>query len=184
MLSAASEDGRLRIRPERITSSGDVLTASDPRLHRPGVGEVDPHDYYCSTEAPYIAWECDAHDGLHINADYVLVESVDTGGRPVPPETLGGKLLLTNLSNRIMPLLRYEMSDQVEFLDGPWPLRLPSTARPQGGGPCGTHPLLSPASPRRAAAPPWSPSTSMTSWAASTAWRITRSSRKGRRGSR
>ena len=118
MLSAAAEDGRLRIRPRRITSSGDVLTASDRAGVRRALG-VDPHDYYCSTEAPYIAWECDAHDGLHVNADYVLVESVDAQGRPTPPGRLGDKLLLTNLSNRLMPLIRYEMSDQVAFLDGP-----------------------------------------------------------------
>ena len=117
MLSAAAEDGRLRIRPRRITSSGDVLTASDRACVRRAFG-VDPHDYYCSTEAPYIAWECDAHDGLHVNADYVLVESVDSRGRPVPPGRLGDKLLLTNLFNRLMPLIRYEMSDQVEFLEG------------------------------------------------------------------
>jgi phenylacetate-CoA ligase len=117
MLSAAAGNGRLRIQPRRITSSGDVLTASDRAGVRRTLG-VDPHDYYCSTEAPYIAWECDAHDGLHINADYVLVESVDSQGRPVPPGRLGDKLLLTNLSNRLMPLIRYEMSDQVEFLEG------------------------------------------------------------------
>ena len=117
MLGGAVEEGRLRIRPERVTSSGDVLTDSDRAFVRRAFG-VEPHDYYCSTEAPYIAWECDAHDGLHVNADYVLVESVDAGGRAVPPDAPGQKVLLTNLSNRVMPLLRYEMSDQVEFLPG------------------------------------------------------------------
>ena len=142
MLSAAAEDGRLRIRPRRITSSGDVLTASDRAGVRRALG-VDPHDYYCSTEAPYIAWECDAHDGLHVNADYVLVESVDARGRPVPSGRLGDKLLLTNLFNRLMPLIRYEMSDQVEFLEGPCRCGCSAAAHPQGGGPRRTHPVPS-----------------------------------------
>jgi phenylacetate-coenzyme A ligase PaaK-like adenylate-forming protein len=118
MLGAAAEEGRLRIRPTRITSSGDVLTDSDRAFIRRALG-IDPHDYYCSTEAPYIAWECDTHDGLHVNADYVIIESADAQGRPAPPGSLGDKLFMTNLSNRAMPLVRYEMSDQVEFLSGP-----------------------------------------------------------------
>src|SRR5262249_38954781 len=52
------------------------------------------------------------------NADYVLLESVDAAGRPVPPGTLGDKILITNLSNHVMPLIRYEMSDQVEWTTG------------------------------------------------------------------
>jgi putative adenylate-forming enzyme len=126
VLAEAAREGRLRIRPRRITSSADVLTASDRAAVRAAFG-VEPHDYYCSTEVPYLAWECDAHDGLHVNADYVLLESVDAGNRPVPPGTLGDKILVTNLSNRVMPLIRYEMSDQVEVATAPCPCgcRLP-----------------------------------------------------------
>ncbi len=117
MLAAAASEGRLGIRPTRITSSGDVLTESDRARVRAAFG-VAPHDYYCSTEAPYVAWECDEHEGLHVNADSVVVESVDAANRPVPSGRLGEKLLLTNLANRALPLLRYEMSDQVELADG------------------------------------------------------------------
>lgn len=116
LLAEAVEDGRLRIAPQRITSSGDVLTASDRATVRRAFGR-EPYDYYCSTEVPYIAWECDAHDGLHVNADVAIVESVDVDNRPVPAGTLGARLLLTNLSNRALPLIRYEMSDQVEYRD-------------------------------------------------------------------
>ena len=126
MLCEAAAEGRLHIRPGRITSSGDVLTESDRRRIQAAFG-VAPHDYYCSTEAAYLAWECDAHDGLHVNADHVLLESVDAGNRPVPPGILGDKILVTNLSNRVMPLIRYEMSDQVEYATAPCPCgcRLP-----------------------------------------------------------
>jgi phenylacetate-coenzyme A ligase PaaK-like adenylate-forming protein len=120
MLAEAALAGRLRIAPTRITSSGDVLSASDRQAVAAAFG-VAPHDYYCATEATYIAWECDQHDGLHVNADYLIVESVDAGNRPVPPGRLGERLLLTNLSNRALPLVRYEMSDQVEYADGPCP---------------------------------------------------------------
>ena len=126
LLSEAARDGRLKVRPRRVTSSADVLTGSDRAAVRAAFG-VEPYNYYCSTEVPYFAWECDAHDGLHVNADHVLLESVDARNRPVPPGTLGDKVLVTNLSNRAMPLIRYEMSDQVEWAAAPCPCgcRLP-----------------------------------------------------------
>ena len=126
LLSEAARDGRLSIKPKRITSSADVLTASDRRSIRTAFG-VEPYNYYCSTEFPYLAWECDSHDGLHVNADYLILESVDADNRPVPPGALGDKVLVTSLSNRAMPLVRYEMSDQVEYATSPCPCgcRLP-----------------------------------------------------------
>ncbi len=118
MLADAVADGRLSISPRRVTSSGDVLTASDRAAVKQAFG-IQPYDYYCSTEAPYLAWESDAHDGLYVNADYYLVESVDRDNRPVGPDELGEKLLMTNLSNYSLPLIRYEMSDQVAFTSEP-----------------------------------------------------------------
>lgn len=128
MLSDAAERGELTIQPNRVTSSGDVLTASDRGAIRKAFG-LEPFNYYCSTEFPYIAWEADDHDGLYINADQVIVESVDAANRPVPPGRLGDKLLVTNLTNRAMPLIRYEMSDQVQFV-------------PAGGGIAGPLPRI------------------------------------------
>jgi phenylacetate-coenzyme A ligase PaaK-like adenylate-forming protein len=126
MLCEAAREGKLHIHPRRITSAADVLTASDRHSLRAAF-HVEPYNYYCSTEFPYLAWECDAHDGLHLNADYILVESVDRSNRPVPAGRLGDKVLVTNLSNRAMPLIRYEMSDQVEYSSAPCPCgcRLP-----------------------------------------------------------
>jgi phenylacetate-coenzyme A ligase PaaK-like adenylate-forming protein len=126
LLGEAVREGRLQIRPERITSSADVLSASDRAALRATFG-VEPFDYYCSTEVPYLAWECGAHEGLHVNADQVLLEAVDRANRPVPPGTLSDKILITNLANHTMPLIRYEMSDQVEFMTAPCPCgcRLP-----------------------------------------------------------
>jgi phenylacetate-coenzyme A ligase PaaK-like adenylate-forming protein len=108
------------IEPGRITSSADVLNQSDRTAIRRAFG-VEPHDYYCSTEFPYLAWECDAHQGLHVNADSLILESVDAQDQPVPAGRLGDKVLVTSLSNRVLPLVRYEMSDQVEFSREPCP---------------------------------------------------------------
>ncbi|MGE0610434.1 MAG: phenylacetate--CoA ligase family protein [Pirellulales bacterium] len=128
MLAEQGDAGKLRIAPQRITSSGDVLSASDRAAVRRAFG-LEPYNYYCSTEFPYLAWEGDDHDGLYVNADQAIVESVDAKNMPVAPGQLGDKLLVTNLTNRAMPLIRYEMSDQVEFM-------------PEGGGLAGPLPRI------------------------------------------
>ena len=42
-----------------------------------------------------------------------MVEIVDDRNRPVPPGTAGAKVLVTNLENRTLPLIRYELADRV-----------------------------------------------------------------------
>ena len=68
-------------------------------------------DQYGAREGGLIASECLHRKGLHINTETVLVEIVDTTTNcPVPPGTLG-KVLITDLQNLAMPLIRYEMRD-------------------------------------------------------------------------
>ena len=57
---------------------------------------------YGCEEVSLIASECEAHQGLHINADSLYAEIGDNG-----------KLLVTDLTNRAMPLVRYEIGDVV-----------------------------------------------------------------------
>src|SRR5262249_27888573 len=49
------------------------------------------------------------HDGLHINADGVYVE-IERDGEPARPGE-PGSILVTDLTNRGMPLLRYQVGD-------------------------------------------------------------------------
>lgn len=62
---------------------------------------------YGSREVSVIASECDQHTGLHVNADALLVEIEDDPSTPAPD----GKILITDLLNRSMPLIRYEIGD-------------------------------------------------------------------------
>ena len=57
------------------------------------------------------AHECTAHQGMHINAEHVLVEIVDAAGRPVPPG-VEGDVLYTSLGNTRFPLIRYRVGDR------------------------------------------------------------------------
>src|SRR5262249_16035326 len=68
---------------------------------------------YAATEAPLMASSAAEHDDLLVNEDVVVLEIVDDENRPVPPGATGSKVLLTNLVNRALPLIRYELSDTV-----------------------------------------------------------------------
>ncbi len=62
---------------------------------------------YGCREVSVIASECEYHSGLHINADALLVE---VEAAPNLPEGMG-RVLVTDLLNRSMPLIRYEIGD-------------------------------------------------------------------------
>jgi phenylacetate-coenzyme A ligase PaaK-like adenylate-forming protein len=53
---------------------------------------------------------------LHVNEDLVYVELLDDEGRPVTePGARARRMLVTNLYNRVQPLIRYELNDLIEL---------------------------------------------------------------------
>jgi phenylacetate-CoA ligase len=74
------------------------------RAFGPGVFET-----YGSRETMLLAAECEAHQGLHLSEENLLVE-VTRGGKPTAPgET--GDVLVTDLHNYGMPFIRYQNGD-------------------------------------------------------------------------
>ncbi|HEV8640044.1 MAG TPA: phenylacetate--CoA ligase [Methylomirabilota bacterium] len=60
---------------------------------------------------PGVSGECEAREGLHICDDHFLPEVVDpASGAPLPPGRQG-ELVLTTLTKRAMPLIRYRTGD-------------------------------------------------------------------------
>ena len=71
------------------------------------------YDVYGLSEiiGPGVAGECERRDGLHLADDHFLPEIIDpVAGVPRPPGT-EGELVLTTLTKRAMPLLRYRTGD-------------------------------------------------------------------------
>jgi phenylacetate-CoA ligase len=112
LLAAEQLDGRLRIRPSVIASSGETHTEELRDAIRAAWG-TSSFEMYAMTEAGILGSHCDRHTGIHLFEDQAIVEVVDELGRPVPPGQVGHKLLVTNLVTRIQPLIRYEVSDMV-----------------------------------------------------------------------
>ena len=68
---------------------------------------------YGCREVSVIASECEQHTGMHINAEALLVEIVPDPAIPPP----AGKIVITDLFNYSMPLIRYEIGDVGSFAD-------------------------------------------------------------------
>jgi len=56
---------------------------------------------------------------MHLNADWVIFEPVDAQHNPIPAGQLSDRTLITNLANRIMPIIRYELGDRVSLSPEP-----------------------------------------------------------------
>ena len=67
------------------------------------------YNTYGSRETMLIASECIAQNGLHTNIDHLVVETVSDDGTPVTGTA--GDVVITDLSNFAMPLIRYINGD-------------------------------------------------------------------------
>ena len=114
---------RLRISPASVMCAGEPLTA-EARADIEDAFGCPLSNLYAATEAGIIARSYPGSSGLHLNEEIAVYEPVDTDDRPVAPGTRATKLLITNVINHVMPLIRYELTDEVTLLDepnpGPW----------------------------------------------------------------
>ncbi|HUI98985.1 MAG TPA: AMP-binding protein [Usitatibacter sp.] len=126
LLAAEQRAGRLAIAPALAWSGGETLT---PRMHEaieqafgcPVINE------YGSSECLAIAHGC-RERWLHVNAEWVILEPVDAAGRPIAPGETSHTVLVTNLANRVQPILRYDLGDRVTLAAGPCACRNPLPA--------------------------------------------------------
>jgi phenylacetate-CoA ligase len=119
LLAAEQLAGRLRIAPRMIAFGSEPLTV-ETRERVEAAWGIDPGEYYVSTEAPMIATSTPQRPRvLEIFDDLHVIEAVDEDGRPVPDGTPGAKVLVTNLYNRTLPLIRYELADRITISPEP-----------------------------------------------------------------
>lgn len=103
--------GRLNIELQEIWTGGETLTAAMRGFvqHAFGCRVVNS---YGASEFLSLASEC-GRGHLHLNSDWVILESVDEHGRAVPDGEAGATTLLTNLANHVQPLIRCDIGDRV-----------------------------------------------------------------------
>ena len=118
LLAVEARAGRLRIRPRRITTTSEPLLP-EVRGALTETFDAPVSNMYGTSEAGPVGVGCFHGPGVHLCDDLVIVEPVDLDGRPVPPGVRSDKLYLTALANPTLPLIRFELTDQVRFLDIP-----------------------------------------------------------------
>jgi len=116
LLAAHQQQGLLHLRLAQVMTGGETLGAAQRKAIAAAFG-CPVRNSYGASEFLTIAAEC-AHEALHLNADWALLEPVDRDMRAVPEGTLSHTTLLTNLANHVQPLLRYDLGDRVRFVPG------------------------------------------------------------------
>jgi phenylacetate-CoA ligase len=95
------------VRPRAIMSSAQTLPPSDRALVQEAF-QCPVFDKYGAREFSGVAYECEMHDGHHVVEGY-LVEILRDGEPVAPGET--GEIVITDLSNRCLPFIRYRIGD-------------------------------------------------------------------------
>lgn len=131
MLADEQEAGRLHIDPVLLVLAAEGLPQPEyGRIARVFGAKVG--NSYAASECMFLSYMC-SEGWLHANADWVAFEPVDADYRPVAPGEPSHTVLISNLANRVQPILRYDLGDSVLQRPGPCPCGNPLPAiRVQG----------------------------------------------------
>jgi phenylacetate-CoA ligase len=131
----ALQKDRLRLAPDlrQVVSAAEVLTDQARDSFRKAFG-VPVLNFYSMAECIFLSCGCPTDPGVHVNADWAILEVVDEHNHPVPPGRPGHKVLVTNLANDVEPFIRYEIGDRVTMATTPCGCgnRLPRVERIDG----------------------------------------------------
>jgi phenylacetate-CoA ligase len=102
------------IQPGAIITSAEVLTP-EARIEIEATLNCKIFNRYGCREFAVIASECEAHGAMHVNAENLLVEVLDRGA-PVADGV--GEIVITDLRNLAMPMIRYVIRDTGKLVSG------------------------------------------------------------------
>lgn len=108
-LAREAQAGRLRITPAQVNASSETMLPEMRSLITDAFGVPVLNTFAC-TEG-LVGKTATADEIFTFNTDMCIVELVDTDNRPVQPGIPSAKVLVTNLTNLIQPLIRYELTD-------------------------------------------------------------------------
>ena len=126
LLASEQEAGRLTIQPVAVILSAEGLSAGEYARISAAFG-AKVRQGYAATECPFLSYSCQ-EGWLHVNSDWAILEPVDANHEPVPPGQQSHTVLLSNLANRIQPILRYDLGDSVTARADPCPCGDPMPA--------------------------------------------------------
>ena len=100
------------VQPRAVITVGEVM---DPLLRHRLLSNLQTKLFHLfgTTEAGIIAGDCPAQEGLHVNADQVVLECLTDSSTILNGHR--GKAVITTLTRRAMPLIRYESGDIISL---------------------------------------------------------------------
>jgi phenylacetate-coenzyme A ligase PaaK-like adenylate-forming protein len=119
-LARRTEEGELDLKPElqQVVNISERLLP-EAREHYGKVFDAPILNDYAMGECLFLTNGCLTSGGMHVNADWAILEVVDEDNRPVPDGEKGAKVLVTNLANVVQPIIRYEIGDIVTMATEP-----------------------------------------------------------------
>lgn len=119
LADAAGQQGR-RLHYRLGFSTAEALTPALRRTLQERLG-IELFDHCGEAVIGPLAGECRAHDGMHLHAREMWVEFLDPeNGAPVAPGE-SGEVVVTQLGERAMPLIRYAPGDVFRMAAAPCP---------------------------------------------------------------
>jgi phenylacetate-CoA ligase len=114
------ESGQLSLKPElqEVINISERLMPT-AREHYTELFGAPVLDNYSMGECLFLTNGCPTSGGMHINADWAILEVVDEKNQSVPAGEKGAKVLVTNLANYAQPIIRYEVGDVVTMATEP-----------------------------------------------------------------
>ncbi len=102
-------------RPSGILSTSMMLIPSERKVIEEVFG-VKVTDRYGCEEVSLIACECEQHLGMHLNIEHLVIEFLKDDDTPAAPGE-PGRIVVTDLMNQAMPLIRYAVEDVGVYSD-------------------------------------------------------------------
>ncbi|MDR2440668.1 MAG: hypothetical protein LBE12_15000 [Planctomycetaceae bacterium] len=101
--------------PKGIITSAEVLTLEDRQLIE-GVFAAPVFNRLGCREFSVIASECEQHSGMHLMAEGLYIELIRGSRHTESGET--GEIIVTDLLNEAMPMIRYRLGDTASWVTG------------------------------------------------------------------
>jgi phenylacetate-coenzyme A ligase PaaK-like adenylate-forming protein len=99
-----------KLRPTGVIATSMMLISSEREVIEKAFDTQVTNRYGCE-EVSLISCECELHNGMHLNADHNIVEFLRDDNTPCAPGE-DGRIVVTELINYGMPMIRYEVGDR------------------------------------------------------------------------
>lgn len=114
-LARRQRDKTLRINPKRIIFAGEMIQPADAEDIRDFFATV-PYNSYSTCETGPVALQNSEASKLKIYNEMVYLELLDENNQPISECNQIGRIVITNLHNKVIPVIRYDIGDSAYYI--------------------------------------------------------------------